>query len=200
MNDFKFRSVGFRLFGGDLFDFRNQVVSFRISQRNVHAETGHQADNTLRNGQRLAVRRGISPCHGQFFAFQVFQSAEMFFQPRQIGHGLRRVVNVALQVDHCRTVRQNAFFISHIQRFGDFDLIGVAGAQIHVVADTDDFGAKRNHVGRFLNRFTVRDLRFRFVQILHAQPQKVAGRSKGKARARRIIAENGNSQTCFKDF
>ena len=200
MNDFELRAVGFGLFGGDLFDFRNQVVAFRISQRNVHAETRHQTDNALRNGQRLAVRRGISPRHGQLFTLQVFQTAEMFLQPSQVGHGLRRVVNIALQVDHGRTVGQNAFFIAHIQRFGDFDLIGMAGAQIHVVADTDDFGAKRNHIGRFLNRFAVSDLRFCFVQILHAQTQKVAGRGKRKARARRIVAENGNSQTRFKNF
>ena len=45
------RSVLLRYF----FDVFHYVVSFRMSQDYVHAETCHQSDNTLRNGQRLAV-------------------------------------------------------------------------------------------------------------------------------------------------
>ena len=47
-------------------NLRHYLVSFRMCQNNVHTESGHQADNTLRYGKRFAVARGVSPGHSYF--------------------------------------------------------------------------------------------------------------------------------------
>lgn len=66
----------------------------------------------------------------------------MFAQPGKIGHCLRRVVDIALQVNEGRALRQYALLESVVQRVADFAHVGIAGAKIHVVANTDNVGTK----------------------------------------------------------
>ena len=129
-----------------------------MRQRHVHPETGHQTDDALRYGKRLTVTGGVSPGHGDFLAFQVFQRTKVLAQPGEIGHGLGRVVDIALQVNQRRTLRQNALLIAIIQRGADFAHIGVARSQEHIVANTNGIGAERDHVGGFTHGFAVGDL------------------------------------------
>ena len=45
-------------------NLRHDLIAFRMSQDNFHTHTGHQSYNALRNGERFAVGRRVSPCHG----------------------------------------------------------------------------------------------------------------------------------------
>ena len=48
----------------DFLNFRHYIVSFRMRKHYIHAHSGHQADDTLRNGEGLSVRRRVGPGHG----------------------------------------------------------------------------------------------------------------------------------------
>ena len=58
----------FSVLSGNFLNLRHDFVAFRMSQNNFHTHTCHQANNALRNGERLAVGRRVSPCHSQLFA------------------------------------------------------------------------------------------------------------------------------------
>ena len=47
--------------GSNSLNFREYLVSFRMSKYNVHSETCHQTDDSLRNGEWFAVGRRVSP-------------------------------------------------------------------------------------------------------------------------------------------
>src|SRR5699024_6995717 len=46
---------------GNSLHFREHLISFRMGEHNVHSETGHQTDDALGNGERLAVGRRVCP-------------------------------------------------------------------------------------------------------------------------------------------
>ena len=112
----------------------------------------------------------------------------------QIRHRLRRMVNVALQIDHVGPLMQHAFLKTFLHRGGNLAHVTVALAEIHVVADADDLGQERNHVRRLAHGFAVGDLRFLLVQVRQAQAQRIGRRREAEARARGVVAENGNRQ------
>ena len=60
------------------------------------------------HGERLAVARAVGPGHGDLLALQVLQAAEVLLQPGQVGQGLGRVVDVALEVDDAGPAVQHA--------------------------------------------------------------------------------------------
>ena len=84
---------------GEVHDFGNQVVAFRVGQHHIHAEAGHEPDDSLRDGKRFAVARRIGPAHGDLLAPEIVETSEVMLQVEQVGHALRGVVHVALQVD-----------------------------------------------------------------------------------------------------
>ena len=74
----------------------HDLIALGMSQYNFHSHTGHQAYHTLRYGQGLAVRRRVSPGHGQLLALQILHSAELMDDVEHIGHTLGGMVDVAL--------------------------------------------------------------------------------------------------------
>ena len=171
------------------FYFREYFVSLRMSQDNIHPKTCHQTDDTLGNGQRFSVRRRVSPCHGQFFALQILNAAELVDDMKHICHRLCRVVDVALQIHKCRFLFQNAVFIALCYRVNHFMHIGISLADVHIIADTDNVSHERDHICCLADGLAVGYLRFPFVQILNFESQQVAGGSKRKTGTCRIIAE-----------
>ena len=117
----------------------------------------------------------------------------------QIRQALRRMVNVALQIDHVGPLMQHALLKTFLHRGRHFAHVTVPLAEIHVIADADDLGHERNHVRRLAHRFAVRDLRFFLVQIREAQAQRVRRRGEAETRARRVVAENGDRQPGVED-
>ena len=164
-----------------------------MSQDDVHAQTGHEADDALRDREGFAIGRGVSPGHGDFLAFQVFQAAHFMDDMGRVGHTLGRMVDVALEVDQSRLLFEDAVFITLGDGVDDFFLVRMALADVHIVADADDVGHEGNHVGRFADRFAVSNLALLFVQVLDLQAEEIAGRGEGEARTRRIVAEDGNA-------
>ena len=51
-----------------------------------HTKAAHQTDYALRHREGLAVRRGIRPRHGDFFAFKVFNTAKVMDNVQHVGH------------------------------------------------------------------------------------------------------------------
>ena len=189
----------FGVLGGGLERFGHQVVTFGMREDHVHAEAGHQGDDGLRNGQRLAVAGGVGPGHGDFFTFEVFQGAEGFLEVQQVGHRLRGMIEIALQVDDGGALRQDAFFEAFFDGGSDFDHVFVAFAEENIVADADRFGDERNHVGGFADGFAVGDLRLAFVEFLQRQAQQSGGAGEREAGAGGLIAEIGDRNAAVED-
>ena len=67
--------------------------------------------------------------------------------------------------------------------------VGVALADVHVIADSDDVCHEGDHVGGLTNGLAVGYLGFALVQILYFQAQQVAGGSEGEAGTGGVVAE-----------
>ena len=164
-----------RLFPGQLYHVGNQPVAFGIREIHLHAETGHQSDDPLGNGEGFAVTGRIGPGHGDLFSFQVFERSENTLQVQQVGHRLGRVVDVALQVDDPRALRKHAVGKGLVQRGSHLSHVGVAGTEEHVVADADDVAQEGDHGRGLANGLPVGDLRFALVEVLHGKSKQVGG-------------------------
>ena len=55
---------------GHLLDAAHDFIAFGMRQHDVHAETGHQADDALRHGEGFAVGGRIGPAHGDLLALR----------------------------------------------------------------------------------------------------------------------------------
>lgn len=97
----------------------------------------------------------------------------MLPQPGEVGHGLGGVIDIALQVDKRRALGQHALTIAVVERFAHLAHIGVAGAEVHIVADADSVRAEGDHVGGFTYGFAVGNLRFTLVQVLLRKAEQV---------------------------
>ena len=124
----------------------------------------------------------------------------MLLQPGEVGHRLGRVVDVALQIDQSRTLRQNAIGKTVVERSANFTHVGVTSTEEHVVADTDRISAEGNHVSGFANGFTVGDLRLAFVEILLAETEQVQSGSIGETGTRGVVTENRDAEATAKDL
>ena len=82
-----------------------------MSQHDVHAETGHEADDTLRYRKRFAIGRRVGPGHGNFLAFQILDTAKGIDDVGSICHALRRMIDITLEVDQRRFLFEDAVFI-----------------------------------------------------------------------------------------
>ena len=155
------------IFSSDSLNLREYLVSFGMSQDNVHSETCHQADHTLGNRERLSVGRRVSPGHCNLLSFEIFNSSELVDNVEHIRHCLCRVVNIALQVYKSRFLLQDPVFISLGYRVNNFVHVSISLSDVHIVADADDVSHKGNHVCRLPDRLAVCHLGFALVQILH---------------------------------
>ena len=117
-----------------------------------------------------------------------------------IRHALGRMVDIALQINERRLLLQHAVLIALLDRVDNRLLIGMALADVHIIADADDVRHKRDHVCGLADRLAVGDLTLALVQILHLQPQQVARRGKGESGAGGVVAEIGDTQTGIEDL
>ena len=109
----------------------------------------------------------IRPGHGDFLTLEFIDAAEVVDNVEHVGHGLRRMIDIALQVDERRALFEDAFFVAFLDVLAEFAHVGVAFADIHIVANTDNIRHEGNHIRRFADGFAMRDLRFAFVEILN---------------------------------
>ena len=165
-----------------------------MRQHDVHAETGHQADDALRHGEGFAVGGRIGPAHGDLLALELFHSSEMVDDVQHVSHALGGVVDVALEVDQGGPLFQHAIAVAFLHRFGNRVHVGVALADVHVVAYADDVGHEGNHVRGFAHGFAVGNLRFAFVEILHFKAEQVAGAGEAEPGTRGVVAEQGDAE------
>lgn len=113
---------------------------------------------------------------------------------QHVGHGLGGVVDVALEVDQGGLLLQHAVLVALGHGVHELVHVGVALADVHVVADADDVGHEGDHVGGLADGLAVGDLALALVQILHLQAQQVAGGGEGEAGAGGVVAEQGDTQ------
>ena len=67
--------------------------------------------------------------------------------------------------------------------------VGVALADVHVVADADHLRHEGDHVRRLAHRLPVGDLALSLVEVGDGEAQQVAGRGEAEARAGGVVAE-----------
>ena len=184
---------------GHFLHLGHHVVSFRVSQGHVHSEAGEQTDNALRHGQGLAVGGRICPGHSNLLTLQVLHTTEVVDHMQHIGHALGGMVHIALQVHQSGTLLQDALTIAVFQSVHEGLLIGVALADVHIIADTDDISHEGHHVRGLADGLAVSDLGLLLVQNLLFQTQQVAGGSEGEAGTGGVVAEQGNAQAGIKN-
>ena len=171
-----------------------------MSKNNVHAETCHQTDNALRNGEWFTIGWRVSPCHSDLFAFQILNTAEFMDDVEHICHTLCRMVNVALKVYKSRSLLKDTVFVSFCNSFHEFFLVSMSFSDVHIITDTDYICHERYHVCCFTNSFTMSDLRFLFIKILYFQTKKVTCGSKRETCTCGVIAEDRDSKTTLEYF
>ena len=171
-----------------------------MGQRDVHAEAGEQADDALRDGQRLAVAGAVGPGHGDLLALEVLHAAEVVDDVQHVGHALRRMVDVALQVDERRALLEDAVAVAFFQSVHERLLILVTLMDVHVVADADDVSHEGDHVGGLTDGLAVRDLALLLVEDLLLEAEEVAGGSEGEAGTGGVVAEEGDAEAGVEDL
>ena len=184
----------------NLFDLGHDLVALGMSQDDVHAEAGHQANDTLGNGQGLAVGGRVCPSHSNLLALQVLDAAELVDDVQSVSHSLGGVVDVTLQVDQSGLLLQDASCVTLGNSVHELLLVGVALADVHVVTDTDDVSHEGNHVSGLTDGLAMSNLRLAFVQILNFQAQQVTCRSEGETGTGGVVAEQGDAQAGLEDL
>ena len=169
-----------------------------MSQHHVHTETGEQADDALRHGQRLTIGGRIGPSHSHLLALQVLHAAEVVDHMEHICHALSGVIHVALQVHQRGLLLQHAVTIAFLHSVHEGLLILMTLADEHIVTDTDHICHEGDHVGSLTDSLAVGDLRGLFIQILHLEAQQVAGGGEGETGTGGVVAEDGDAETGIK--
>ena len=119
---------------------------------------------------------------------------------QHVGHALGRVVDVALEIDQRRLLLQHAVLVALGHGVHHGLLVGVALADVHVVADADDVRHEAYHVRSLAHRLAVGYLALALVEVLHLQAQQVAGRGKGEAGAGGVVAEEADAEAGLEDL
>ncbi|CCX41636.1 unknown [Clostridium sp. CAG:1024] len=171
-----------------------------MGQGDVHAEAGEQADDALRDGQRLAVARAVGPGHGDLLALQVLDAAHLMDDVERIRHALRGMVDVALEIHERGLLLEHAVLVALRHGVDDLMHVGVALADVHIVADTDRVRHEGDHVCGLADGLAVRDLALALVKILNFQTQQVAGGCEREARAGAVVAEQRDAEAGVKDL
>ncbi len=171
-----------------------------MGQHHMHAEPSHQADHALRYGQRFSVRRRIGPAHGNLLAPEVVRAAKMSNEVHGISHGLRRVVDIALEIYDGRALLQDPGGVPFLHCPGDFPHVGIALPDVHVVPNPDHLGHEGHHVRGLPHCFAVRNLALAFIQVLDRKAEQVARAGEAKPGPRRVIAEDADRKTAVEDL
>ena len=119
---------------------------------------------------------------------------------QHVGHALRRMVNIALQVDERGSLLENAVAVALFQSVHERLLVLVALMDVHIVADADDISHEGNHVGRFTDRLAMGDLGLLLVEDLLLKAEEVAGGGEREAGTGGVVAEQGDAQTGVEDL
>ena len=119
---------------------------------------------------------------------------------QHVGHALRRMVDVALQVDQSRSLLEDAVAVALFEGVHEGLLILVTLMDEHIVADADDVGHEGDHVRRFADGLAVGDLRLLLVEHLLLQTQQVAGGSEGETGTGGVVTEQGDTKTGIEDL
>ena len=194
VGDLELAAIGLGVLLGNLHHLVHNLVALGIGQRHVHAKAGHEADDALRDGEGLAVAGAVGPGHGHLLALQVLDAAHLMDDVQGVRHALRGMVDVALEVDQRGLLLEHAVLIALGHGVYDLVHVGIALADVHVVANADNVRHEGDHVGGLAHRFAVRDLALALVQILDLKTQQVAGRGEGEARAGAVIAEQRDAE------
>ena len=207
VRDRKVRAGLFAVLLRDLHDIFHDLIALRVGEGHVHAEPRKQPRDALRHRQRLAVGRAVCPRHGDLLALEVLDRlvqivafAERVDAMQHVRHALRRVVDIALEVDQRGLLFEHARLVALGHGVDDVVHIRIALADVHIVADADDVGHEGDHVRGLAHRFAVRDLALALVEILHLKAEEVARRREREARAGGVIAEQRNAEAGIKDF
>ena len=185
---------------GALDDLGHEVVALGVSQGHVHAKARQQGDEGLRAGQRLAVGGRVGPGDGDLLALEVLQATELLDEVEHVGGGLGGVVGVGLQGDQGRTVVQDAVVVGLLHGLGDLGHVGVALADVHVVADADDVSHEGDHGSGLADGLAVGDLGLLLVQVLKLEAEQVGGLGEGEAGAGGVVAEERHGQAGVEDL
>jgi hypothetical protein len=119
---------------------------------------------------------------------------------QHVGHALRRMVNVALQVHERRSLLEDTVAVALFQRVHERLLVLVALMDVHVVADADDVSHEGNHVRGLADGLAVCDLGLLLVEDLLLEAEEVAGGSEGEAGTGGVIAEEGDAEAGVEDL
>ena len=110
------------------------------------------------------------------------------------------MIGVGLQGDERGTVIQNAVLVSLLDRLGDLGHVGVALADVHVIADADDVGHEGDHGSGLADGLAVSDLGLLLVQVLQLKAEQVGGLREGEARTGGVVTEQGDGQARVEDL
>ena len=95
---------------------------------------------------------------------------------------------------------QNAILVSLLDRLGDLSHVGVALADVHVIADADDVGHEGDHGSGLADGLAVSDLGLLLVQVLQLKAEQVGGLREGEARTGGVVAEQRDGQARIEDL
>ena len=110
------------------------------------------------------------------------------------------MIGVGLQGDERGAVIQNAILVGLLHGLGDLGHVGVALADVHVVADADDVGHEGDHGSGLADGLAVSDLGLLLVQVLQLKAEQVGGLREGEARTGGVVAEQGDGQARVEDL
>jgi hypothetical protein len=108
----------------------------------------------------------------------------------QVGHRLRRVVDVALEVHEGGALVEDPLVEALLHGPRDLAHVGVALAEVHVVPDADDLGHERDHVGRLAHGLPVRDLGLALVKVGEAEAERLDRGGEAEPRPGGVVAED----------
>ena len=95
---------------------------------------------------------------------------------------------------------QNAILVGLLHGLGDLGHVGVALADVHVVADADDVGHEGDHGSGLADGLAVSDLGLLLVQVLQLKAEQVGCLREGEARTGGVVTEQGDGQTRIEDL
>ena len=127
-----------------------------------------------------------------FLPFRFSNAAEVVDDVQHIGHALRRMVDVALQVDERRTLLKNAVAVAFLQSVHERLLVLMALMDVHIVADADDVGHEGDHVGRLTDRLAVGNLGLLLVE----GPAPRGRELQAEAKEKRVRVELSRNRRC----
>jgi len=110
------------------------------------------------------------------------------------------VIDIALEVHQGGSLLKHTVVIAILHSLGNGLHVGMALADVHIVANADDVGHEADHVGSLADRLTVGDLTGLLVQVLHLEAKQVAGAGETETCSGGVVAEYRDSKATIKHF